>query len=242
MVSETNLEQETRRFFEDAKQGLNVLRPAVVELDRHLARKFNFFHSIDFLGSIRQKAEDRMSDVFAYLLDPNETHGQRELFLGKFLEDATVNWLSGSSWSLTSIGREVPTTRIEKWNRKINIEIVFQIDDGPAAIAIENKPWADDRDQQLSDYARHLESMYKGRFKLIYLTPDGKPPSEDSIRREEREELEREGQFANASIREWASDNGWLKRAEDEVKAERVRWFVSDFRKALIESLPAQKE
>ena len=26
------------------------------------------------------------------------------------------------------------------------------------------------------------------------------------------------------------------------MKAERVRWFVSDFRKALIESLPAQKE
>ena len=29
------------------------------------------------------------------------------------------------------------------------------------------------------------------------------------------------------------SPAGWLKRAEDEVKAERVRWFVSDFRKAL---------
>ena len=37
-------------------------------------------------------------------------------------------------------------------------------------------------------------------------------------------------------------DNGWLKRAEDEVKAERVRWFVSDFRKALIESLPVPEE
>ena len=29
---------------------------------------------------------------------------------------------------------------------------------------------------------------------------------------------------------------------KSEVKAERVRWFVSDFRKALIESLPAQEE
>ena len=34
----------------------------------------------------------------------------------------------------------------------------------------------------------------------------------------------------------------WLNRAENEVKAERVRWFLSDFRKALIESLPAQEE
>ena len=186
-----------------------------------------------------------MSYVFAYLLDPDETHGQRDLFLGKFLEDVTVGWLSGSSWSLTSIDREVTTTQIENWNRRIDIEIVFQIDDGPAAIAIENKPWAADQDQQLSDYARHLKLMYgRKRFKLIYLTPNGEPPSDDSnsIDPREREDRENRGQLGYASIRDWAGNNGWLKRAEDEVKAERVRWFVSDFRKALIESLPAQKE
>ena len=238
MISETNLE----RFFEGAKQGLGVLRPAIVELDRHLARKFDFFRFINL-------NENQMSDVFAYLLDPNETHGQRELFLGKFIEDKigkfiedkTGNWLSRSSWSLTSIGREVPTTRIENWNRRIDIEIAFQSDDGPAAIAIENKPWAGDQHLQLSDYAHHLESMYEGRFKLIYLTPNGEKPSEDSIDYREREEREKKGQLDYASIRDWASDNGWLKRAEDEVKAERVRWFVSDFRKAL-KNLPAQEE
>ena len=32
--------------------------------------------------------------------------------------------------------------------------------------------------------------------------------------------------------------NKTMKRAEGEVKAERVRWFLPDFRKALIESLP----
>ena len=230
MVSETNIE----RFFEGVKQGLGVLRPAIVELDRHLARQFDFFRFINL-------NENQMSDVFAYLLNPNETHGQRELFLGKFLEDATVDWLSGSRWSLTSIGREVPTTRIENWNRRIDIELVFQSDNGPEALAIENKPWAGDQHLQLSDYAHHLESMYEGRFKLIYLTPKGEDPSEYSITREEREQLENEGKLANASIRKWAGDNGWLKRAEDAVKAERVRWFVSDFRKALIESLPAEE-
>ena len=230
MVSETNLE----RFFEGVKQGLGVLRPAIVELDRHLARQFDFFRFINL-------NENQMSDVFAYLLNPNETHGQRELFLGKFLEDATVDWLSGSRWSLTSIGREVPTTRIENWNRRIDIELVFQSDNGQEALAIENKPWAGDQHLQLSDYAHHLELMYEGRFILIYLTPKGEDPSEYSITREEREQLENEGKLANASIRKWAGDNGWLKRAEDEIKAERVRWFVSDFRKALIENLPAEE-
>ena len=238
---DTRLRQETPRFFEGAKQGLNVLRPVIIELDRHLARKFNFFHSIAFFGSIPLKREDRMSNVLAYLLDPDETHGQRDLFLGKFLKEVNVDWLSGSSWSLASIGREVRTTQIENWSRRIDIEIAFQIDDGPAAIAIENKPWAKDKHLQLSDYAQHLELMYEGRFKLIYLRPEVEKPSKDSITCKEREKLEKEGKLDYASIQKWAGDNGWLKRAEDEVKAEQVRWFVSDFRKALIESLPAEE-
>lgn len=233
MISDTNLKQEIRRFFEGARQGLDVLRPAIVELDRQLARKFDFFRFIDL-------NENRMSDVFAYLLNPDETHGQGELFLGKFLEDVTDEWLPNSSRYPVRIGREVLTPR----NRRIDIEIAFQSDDGPAAIAVENKPWAGDQDQQLSDYAEHLESesMYKGRFKLIYLTPNGEKPSEASIAPEERKKREDAKQLDYASIRKWASDTGWLKRAESEVKAERVRWFVSDFRKALIESLPLQEE
>ena len=236
MGDDTNLKQEIRRFFESAKQGLDILRPVVFELDRHLARRFNFFHSIKF-------NENRMSYVFAYLLDPNETHGQGDLFLREFLSDVPVKWLPESGWSRVRVGREVTTTRIENWKRKIDIEIAFLIDNGWAAIAIENKPWKDstDVDRQLSDYARHLKLKYKECFRLIYLTPDGeKDPSEDSITYEEREELAEKGQFVKASIQNWA--DGWLKRAEYEVKAERVRWFVSDFRKALIESLPAQEE
>ena len=238
MNNDTNTKQEIRRFFKGAKRGCDILKPVVVELDRHLARRFNFFHSIDFFDSIPSKKEDRMSYVFAYLLDPNETHGQGDLFLRKFLEDVAPNWLPNNCWSSVSVRTEVLTTQIKR-NREIDIVIAF--DDNQRAIAIENKPWerSTDLDQQLSDYARHLESMYKGRFKLIYLTPKGEDPSECSITREEREQLEKEGKFAKASIQKWA--DGWLKRAEDEVKAERVRWFVFDFRKAL-KSLPAQKE
>ena len=221
------------QFFEGVGDRLEILTQYRVEVEAHLARRFSFFHFIDF-------DENRMSDVFAYLLDPNETHGQGSLFLEEFLKDVHVKWLPEGGWSRIRVGREVPTTKIENW-RRIDIEIAFQIDDGQAAIAIENKPWAGDQDQQLSDYARHLELMYDERFKLIYLTPNGEKPSEASITPEERKKRKDENQLAYASIRNWASDDGWLKRAEDEVKAERVRWFVSDFRKALIESLPVQE-
>lgn len=239
MLTDINFKQEVTRFFEGGKQGFNALRPVVIELDRHLARKFNFFNSIGFFDSISQKREDRLSDVFEYLLDPDGSHGQRDLFLREFLEDVDVEWLRESNWSFSGIAREVYTTRIKNWQRKIDIEIVFKINDVLAAIAIENKPWVESTDEtgQLRDYAQHLQRMYEGSFKLIYLTPCGGNPSENSICRAKREKLVKAGKFANASIQDWVSDKGWLKRAEDGVKAERVRWFVSDFRTALKDSL-----
>jgi len=222
--------REVSRFFEGVRGRLEILTQYRVEVETHLARQFSFFHFID-LG------ENRMSDVFAYLLDPNGTHGQGELFLREFLSDLHVEWLPENGWSRIRVGREMPTTRIENWRKRIDIEIAFRIDDDWAAIAIENKPYSKDEPQQLSDYAKHLRSKYKKRFKLIYLTPDGEPPCPISICPKAREKLEDAGKLDYASIWRWASDNGWLKRAEDKVKAERVRWFVSDFRKALIESL-----
>ena len=239
------LEKEVPRFFKGAKQGLDVIgeiEAHLAEIEVHLASGFNVFDSIKFNKNLN---ENLMSNVLAHLLKPDGTHGQGELFLREFLSDVPVNWLSDNDWTRVRVCREVQTRQIENDKKGIDIEIAFRINDRWSAIAIENKPWkkSTDRDQQLNDYAEHLESMYKGRFKLIYLTPDGKKdPWEASITPEKRKELEEKGKFAKASIQKWASADGWLKRAEDEVKAERVRWFVSDFRKALIESLPALEE
>ena len=245
MVNDTTFEQDLQRFFKDARQGMDVWRRAALILDRYPDRKFNIFHSI---FPKEKKKENRISDVFAYLLDPSETHGQGELFLRRFLVDVRTmpneggDWLPSSVCSCVRVRREVETSRIKHWERKIDIVITF--DDDRAAIAIENKPWMGSTDEagQLSDYAKHLKRMYEGRFKLIYLTPKRRDPSPNSISCKERKGLVDKGKFANASIQDWVSDNGWLKRAEDEVQAERVRWFVSDFRKALKDSLPEPEE
>ena len=228
--SHLNLDQEAPRFFEGARQGLDVLgeiEAHLAKIEVHLASKFNFFHYIKF-------QENRISDVFAYLLNPDETHGQGELFLREFLLDVPVNWLSNGDWSHVRVRREVKTKEIENEGRKIDIEIAFRINGRWAAIAIENKPRKNSTDEelQLSDYAQHLKSKYKN-FKLIYLTPDARDPSQTSITYEERKQLAEN--FAKASLQKWT--DGWLKRAEDKVKAERVRWFVSDFRKALREEI-----
>ena len=44
------------------------------------------------------------------------------------------------------------------------------------AIENKNKPNPGYQERQLDDYAKHLDSKYKGQYLLLYLTPDGKPP------------------------------------------------------------------
>ena len=192
-----------------------------------------------------------MSYVLAYLLAPDGTHGQQDLFLTAFIDHLQKNEMTqsamkrivpnGSNRSNVQISREARTIHIDSQNRRIDVEISMNVGGRRVGIAIENKPWASDQDKQLSDYADHLESKYQGRFNLLYLTPNGDDPPCNSITPEKREKLKCEKKLANAKIQDWASDNGWLKRAEDKVKAEQVRWFVSDFRKALMERLPAKE-
>ena len=76
----TGLEQELPRFFEGARQGLAVLGPAVAELDRHLARRFSTFAYIHL-------DENLMSNVLADLLGRDFAHGQGDLFLSALLKD-----------------------------------------------------------------------------------------------------------------------------------------------------------
>ncbi len=245
----TKLKRETPRFFYGARQGLDILRPVVIELDRHLARKFNYFYAIALFKSI--KAEERMSYVFAYLLDPDGPHGQQDLFLTAFLNHLRENQKTqsamkrilpdGSTWSHVQVYWEARTTHIDP-SKRIDIVISMRVEGKaePVGIGIESKAMgASDLDNQVSAYAKELHERYGEDFMLIYLTPYATDPAPNSIPCEERKELAEKGQLANASVREWA--NGWLRRAEDGVKAEQVRWFVADFRKALAGRFPARK-
>ncbi len=235
MVTHTNLKQETPRFFEGARQGLQVLRPVIAELDRHLARRFSTFKYIHL-------DENRMSDVLADLLRPDSEHGQGDLFLAAFVnhlrkDEATKSGMKkrilrdGSTWSHVRVYREALTTHIDAWNRRIDIEISMTVDRKRVGIAIENKPSAEDQPAQLDHYAEHLDSKYKGRYLLLYLTPDGKPPEPKSLTQERQTELG--DHFACVSLVKWAQ--GWLQEAENQVSASYVQRFVADFRQVLLQ-------
>ena len=239
----TALEEKVPRFFEGVRQGLAVLGPAVAELDCHLARRFSTFAYIHL-------DENLMSDVLADLLGRDLAHGQGDLFLTALLKDlrkeaATPSGTNlktgmerlgllpgGSTWSGVRVVREALTTHIEAWHRRIDVEISMRVGEEIVAIAIENKPSAEDQPGQLDDYARHLDKKYRGQYLLLYLTPNQTSPDRGSIEPIRQRELENQGRFACVSLVKWTQ--GWMLEAENQVRASYVQRFVADFRQAVL--------
>lgn len=225
--------REIPRFFEGVRGRLEVLAQSRVEIEAHLAQRFNVFHSIKF-------NENRISDVFAYLLRPDETHGQGELFLTALVHHLRegTGTQSGmrrvlpedSAWSHVLVCREALTNHISASDRQIDIEISMRVGGKRMGIAIENKPNPGYQAGQLDDYAKHLDSKYKGQYLLLYLTPDGKPPPPESLPPERQIELG--DHFACVSLVDWAR---WMQEAKNQVKASYVQQFVGDFRQVLIQ-------
>ena len=79
-------------------------------------------------------------------------------------------------------------------DRRIDLYIQFK----DRIIAVENKIWADDQNNQLLDYSEHLAKR-QDNFLLLYLTPYGTNPSEKSIDKESLANLEEKKNFKTIS-------------------------------------------
>ena len=134
------------------------------ELDIKLARRFN---ALDYLRT----DELGLSRIIADLLDPRGKHGQGELFL-KLLLERLPCFTAPSDLDQAQVNVEEPITD----DRRIDICVRM---DNDCCLAIENKPYAGDQEHQIEDYLGWL-SKY-GKSLLIYLSPQGEPPSSNSI-------------------------------------------------------------
>ena len=229
-----------RNFFVQLQPQLQAARKLEVELNRHLAHRFNV---LDYLRT----DELGLSRIIADLLDPNASHGQGPLFLQIFLDAAQVK-LRGMSPDFTRT--KVFVEREIKDKRRLDIYIQIPEGDGTFCLAIENKPYADDQENQVKDYLDYLrgECEHGDRFLLIYLSPTGEGPSEWSL---PRTELGRwHGQLAimpycgqssggdfessrNAAdvleqFRVSCSLMDWLAACREKCHVERLRWFLKD--------------
>lgn len=110
--------------------------------------------------------ENKLSQLLAFFLDPNENHAQDDKFLKIFLERFGFSQRTGN---VTCVCERTITN-----NRRIDILLTF---DDRFAIAIENKPYAADQYEQIHDYDLFLSNYFKDNYCLLYLTPNGAQPA-----------------------------------------------------------------
>lgn len=126
--------------------------------------------------------ENKMSEILAYLLNPNETHGHGNVYLKQFCSDIE------NIKEFNNI--KVETEHCTDTYRRI--DILVRIND--YWLIIENKyREAGDQENQLSDYymyaKRKLGQANTDKIYIFYLTIDGKEPLDFTLKNEFKMEL-----------------------------------------------------
>lgn len=206
--SATSTPPQLETFFGNLGYRLKLLEDTRAQTDIFLSTRFNVFNFIE-------PDENRLSDIIAWLLNPNEGHGQKEKFLKAFLK--VVCERDDLDYAECHIKREDLTAFIERDRRRLDIRVEFK----NFAIAIENKPWADEQPEQIGDYVEHLQKGFGENFTIIFLTQDGREPTslkEKLLHKNQLQTIAYLGKFKQ-----------WLEACIKECCSDKVRWFLRDF-------------
>jgi len=213
-----------QQFVQSLQYRIRLLAETRVHTDRLLATRHNVFGYI-------QPDENRLSDILRDLLERAGPHGQGNTFLRQFIAKTPGQFFTIGP---CSVFRENVTSRIDSHLRRIDI----LVDSGEFGVAIENKPWAGDQKDQISDYVAHLERRFAGKFVIVYLTRNEAKPT--SLRSGECDRLLREKKLLL-----WAYSGvlrAWLTNCYKECEAEAVRVFLRNFIKYIDDTFRVTKE
>jgi hypothetical protein len=208
-------------FFDGLRQQSQFARELHQRTNRFLAEEFSTFSYIDAL-------EPKLSSITADLLQPDGSHGQGDVFLRAFLRTLGI----ANRGAPVQIRVEQPTRFIESIQRRVDIKLCWS----DFIVGIESKPWALDQLNQLEDYVNDLDRESKGHFLCVYLSGDGLPPDKSSISPERRALLEQKRQLKILSYPKIMC--AWLDDCVRECQADKVRWFLRDFREYLLRQFP----
>lgn len=221
-----NLNSDIELFLEGLKFRIETIDRYKRQMDRLLASDFNVFRFLD-------PDENRLSDILADLLDPLGRHGQGTLFLIAFLmplscgknnQKTIFGELIGhiNRGDAVHVTREMQTEHVPSFRR---MDIVIHTNG--LAIMIENKPWAHDQSNQLTEYFNDLKRRFSCGVGILYLNKIGSPPSEDSFNKEMRSELLNKGSYAEISWSDYMWK--WLKQCTRDAESDKIRYFLRDF-------------
>jgi hypothetical protein len=202
---------ELDRYFYALRQHFETSRGTLDTLGKFLAFRFNV---LDYV----KPDENVLSDVIKDLLDSSGSHGQGKAFLIKFLQVFGV--VGDLPLGNVRVEREVQTESID---RRRSIDLVVRFSN--FLLGIENKPWAEDQPEQVSDYVAELRNSKK-EWKLLYFSGNGLDPT--SIPNQECTTLKGLGRLG---VYSYVPDiSNWLDECEQVCQAEKVRWFLRDLR------------
>lgn len=219
-MTEVEYKQKLNKFFKDLLFRYRVAKSVKAQMDKYLASDFN-------LVSITMPGEATLSRFIALLLEPNGVHGQGKVFLEKFVETLNKCLKEKGVGSLMKNVSEIGNAKVEtehSTDKGRRIDIFIDLPN--FVIGIENKIRAGDQKDQLKDYNEYLKNKRKS-YLLIFLTCDGREPSEWSIPKSKRTELEKAGKLIILSYEKFLLP--WLKECLKECEADKVRWFIRDF-------------
>ncbi len=143
----------------------------------------------------RHHLENQHSNILGFLLDSSEKHHHPE-YGEKFLSILKEKHLGVIGSSIVSVKRETSTDEA----RRMDLFIETESD----LIILENKINAKDLFKQISDYISFVENNYSNIKKIlvVYLTPDGRKPSENSISKQELNNLIKNKRYISLSYKE----------------------------------------
>ncbi|BAH76688.1 PD-(D/E)XK nuclease family protein [Solidesulfovibrio magneticus] len=211
------MESNIASFFDEMSFRLEIIKDANSKLNKFLAPEFNFL-------KLMYIDENKMSDLIAFLLNPSGSHGQESIFLIKFLERLLEQSRISLDTSGVKVSRESHTYTIFQNHRRIDILVEL----GSVLIAIENKLWSGEQDNQLADYSDHLSKLCDNSY-IVFLTPSGHNPKT----------INTDQAPSGVTLVVWSYFEvaTWLDECKAVCNSTRVCFFLDEFKNYILENI-----
>ena len=173
-----------------------------------------------------------LSQLIANLLDPYGSHGQGSIFLELFMKECDFVI---EPYHTLEDARVI--TEMAFGDGRIDIIVQFS---AGVLMAIENKPYAIEQNDQLDRYAKYLNRHQFEESLLVYVP--GYSRSSRSLTAETKtawtSDKKRYAEVVYNSEEEEASLCAWLRKCEKAATAPKLRLFLADFADWINDSFP----
>jgi len=170
------LAEDAQRKLPDFFRAFSVIHQQILAEKKRDSPDYNLFHIL----RIRHLETVTHTPFLVNLLNPEGSHAQGDLFLRFFLQKV-VGFGNSGQFRL----QELKENKHAQSLGFMDIFLRFESDKKQYALVIENKLYAGDQPEQLKryfDYCKNVMGYADEQIKILYLTIDGKIPTNQSYK------------------------------------------------------------